>query len=98
MTQQIDRNENEGHYHDFSFLTKVHDDGGFTARVREIPAVFVSSQNRDLLKSEIQEATLDYLKMFDDEHQKAIAGELKPILVTPKNGVVIAIDKFRVQC
>ena len=88
----------QSHEHHFSYLTKEHDDGGFTARVREIPAVFISNTNHELLESEIQEATLDYLKMFDDEHQKAIAGELIPILESPKNGIAIEIKKFSVRC
>lgn len=98
MTQELKPQNNEGHSHEFSFLTKVHDDGGFTARVMEIPAVIISSQNRELLESEIQEATLDYLKMFPDEHQKALDGDLKPILESPKNGVVIEIKHFNVRC
>lgn len=84
--------------HDFSYLTKEYDDGGFTARVREIPAVFVSNNNHDKLESEIKEATLDYLKMFSEEHNKAKSGLLHPILESPKSGVVIEIKKFQVRC
>lgn len=98
MSQELGTKNNESHYHDFSFLAKVHADGGYTVRVREIPAIIVSGQDLKVLESDIQEATLDYLKMFDAEHQKAIAGELRPILESPKNGVVIEIKSFRVKC
>lgn len=84
--------------HDFSYLTKEYDDGGFTARVREISAVFVSNHDRQKLESEIIEATLDYLKMFSDEHSKAKKGLLHPILESPKSGVVVEIKEFQVKC
>jgi len=84
--------------HDFSYLIKEYDDGGFTARVREIPAVFVSNHDRQKLESEISEATRDYLKMFSDEHNKAKSGLLRPILESPKSGVVVEIKKFQMKC
>lgn len=85
------------HEHIFTYLTKEYPDG-FTARVREIPAVFVSSDNQEDLEEHIRSTTLDYLNMFRDEHNKALRGELIPILVSPKSGVVIAIKEFTVKC
>ena len=84
--------------HNFSYLTKKYEEGGFTARVREIPAVFVSNNDRSKLEPEIKEATLDYLRMFDDEHSKAKSGLLHPVLESPKSGVVIEIKEFQVEC
>jgi len=36
--------------------------------------------------------------MFSDEHNKAKAGLLHPILESPKSGVVIEIKDFEVRC
>ena len=98
MSQTTKTGNDASHYHDFTFLVKVHKDDGYTARVREMPAIIVSTKDLETLETDIKEATLDYLRMFDDEHQKALEGKLQPILESPKNGVVIEIKSFRVHC
>lgn len=87
-----------GCVHDFSYLTKKYEDGGFTARVMEIPAVIVSSNDESKLESEIKEVTKGYLKTFIEEHKKAKEGLLKPILISPQRGVVVGVKRFKVKC
>lgn len=87
-----------GCVHDFSYLTKVYADGRFTARVMEIPAVIVSSDDKSKLESEIKEVTKGYLKTFHEEHKKAIEGLLKPILISPQRGIVVGVTHFKVEC
>lgn len=84
--------------HNFSYLVKSYGDGAYTARVQEIPAVFVSGNDLKNLGLQIEEATKGYLKMFDEEHTKAMTGSLPPILESPKAGIVVSIEKFSVEC
>ena len=96
--QEGDSIPSEHPNHHFSYLLKEYEDGGLVARVREIPAVFVSAQSQNEIESEIRDATLHYLHTFEDEHRKAINNEFRPILESPKGGVVIAINNFEVKC
>lgn len=84
--------------HSFSYLVKKYEDGGYTARVMEIPAIIASNKIKDKLENEIRQCTRDYLKTFDEEHEKAKEGSLKPILVSPKRGIVVEIKPFEVRC
>ncbi len=88
----------KGCTHEFSYLLKRYGDGGFTARVMEIPAVIVSGRSQDDLESEVKEATLGYLRAFEKEHEKAVRHSLKPILVSPKLGIVVGVKPFKVTC
>lgn len=87
-----------GCVHSFSYLTKKFEDGKYISRVLEIPAIIISGDTMDKLEDEIKIATLDYLHTFDDTHQKSLNDELKPILVSPKRGVVVELKPFKVIC
>ncbi len=62
----------------------------------EIPAVIVSNKDESKLESEIKEVTKGYLKTFIEEHKKASEGLLKPILISPKRGIVVGVKRFKV--
>ncbi len=84
--------------HEFSYLLKKHADDGYTGRVLQIPAVIANGQNADEVASKIKHATLDYLKTFKDEHEKAKKNLLKSTLVTPADGVIVETKAFKVKC
>lgn len=84
--------------HNLSYLTKKYDGGGFTARVMEIPGIIISNNDLSKLDSEIKEVTKDWLKMFPDDYKKSSEGSLKPILVSPKRGVIVSVTPFKIMC
>lgn len=94
----MENTELTGCTHNFSYLVKKYTDGGFTARVMEIPSIIVSSKTQEKLEPEIKETTLDYLKMFEAEHMKAKDGLLQPILISPQIGIVIGVKPFKITC
>ena len=87
-----------GCVHDFAYLLKQHEDGNFTGRVLELPAVIASGSSRKEIDSRIKDATLVYLHTFTDEHDADLKEKLPPKLITPPNGVILETIPYKVKC
>lgn len=83
--------------HDFTYLIKKYDDV-YTGRVLQIPAVMVSSQDIKKIDDKIKSAISVYLKRYSDEHEKAKNDEFKPVLQTPKEGIIIETRQIKITC
>lgn len=82
--------------HTFSYLLKDHG-RVHIGRVLELPGVIVSGTPEEV-DTKIVKATRAYLKVSKNDHKKAKANQLKPILVTPKRGIIIRTKEFTVRC
>ncbi len=83
--------------HEFSYLLKKHNDNDYTGRVLQIPAVIAHGKTETEVTSKIKEATLDYLKTFEKEHEKTKNDLLESVLVTPAKGIVVETKAFKVK-
>lgn len=90
--------QNDGCVHDLTYLLKVHDDGGYTGRMLEFPAVIVAGTTRETISTEMEKSAHAYLCQFTEEHDKAVKGDLPSQLCTPNNGKVVETVKFKVKC
>ena len=90
--------QNDGCIHDLTYLLKGHDNGQYTGRMLEFPAVIASGTTKEDIDAKIQKGAHAYLCQFEEEHKKALEGSLPSQLCTPSNGTVLETISFKVRC
>ena len=83
--------------HNFKYLAKQ-DGKNFALQVMEIPGIIVGGQDLNSLKTEIVDATKDYLSFHDPTHAKAQQCKLTSSLTTSSVGIILGIENFTVKC
>ena len=89
----------QSHQHNLKYHLRSDDNGNYTGRVLEIPAVIVQGESEYEIDSKIIDAIMDYLQTFESEHKRILEGGKPPNEITESGfGHFVKTKNFVLTC